>query len=360
MKQIRDVQIDLGNLHVDSHGDIWPQTWADDDAIYTSANDTLGCPPGLYGWDPADFRYGRNLIVAKVWGSPPRHRVLTVNPMEQFLKRAKCHVVNGEELGAWKSCGILFLGGRLYLFVYQSVYHNLLKRFPWWSAHRACIVVSEDYGASWSRWEDSAYFPDRFGGPSFVQFGKSGQHACDSFVYAVSPAEQRWTNNDSYLLGRVPRERIVEPGAWTYYCGVESGEPRWDGDVERAAPIVESRRNLSCAPEVIYHPGLDSYLLAGFSVPRLPDIGDDYKVALEAHGYTRWHLFQAERLWGPWTRVYEGSGTGPADYCPRMPCKWLDQDNCSAIVMAAGNVFDRFGAGERYGIVTARMRWKVL
>jgi hypothetical protein len=354
--RITNVEIDLGSKHVDSHGDIWPLTWADDDALYTSGNDTLGCPPGLYGSDPSDFQRGRNLIIVKVWGEPPNLRVLTVNPMEQFLRRAKYH----GELGAWKSSGILFLDRQLYLAVYHSVYHVTWNRFPWWSANRACIVVSENYGDSWSSFTNSRYFPDRFGSPSFVQFGKNGEHCFDEFVYAVSPAEQRWTNNDSYILGRVQRSRIIDPDAWTYFCGIKSKEPVWYEDVERTVPIIESHRSLSCAPEIIYHPGLKTYLLAAFSVPSLPENSNDYQDALAAHGYTKWHIFQADSLWGPWDRIYEGPGSGPADYCPRIPCKWLDKDNRSAIVLAAGNVFDRFGAGEHYGIVTARMRWKVI
>jgi hypothetical protein len=359
MKRIRNVEIDLGSRHWDSHGDIWPMTWADDDAIYTSGNDTLGCPPGLYGSDPADMRYGRNLLIAKIWGNPPGHRVLTVNPMEQFLWRARHHRVNGKKIGAWKSCGLIFLDGCLYLAVYHSIYHTELKRFPWWTAYMSCIVVSKNYGESWTRWEDSRYFPDRFGSPSFVQFGKSGEHCPDGFVYAVSAAEQRWANDDSYILGRVPRTQILDPGAWTYYSGLGGQEPQWSAEVDRAVTILESRRGLSSTPEVIYHPGLGSYLLATFSVPRLPEDSTDYNDAMMTLGYTTWHLFQAEHLWGPWQRVYEGSGTGPADYCPRLPCKWLGGDNRSAVIVGAGNVFDRFGAGEHYGVVTARMRWEI-
>ena len=58
MSELRNIQITHGRKVPGTHGDIWPVTWADDDAIYSAASDTKGCPEGL-------FEKGRNLAIVR-------------------------------------------------------------------------------------------------------------------------------------------------------------------------------------------------------------------------------------------------------------------------------------------------------
>jgi len=346
--RIGEVEIGPGAKHASTHGDIWPMTWADDDAIYSAANDTEGCPPVLYK------ATGRNIIITKVIGTPPDHAVHTLNPMEQF----GCANEYDGDLGSWKASGILSLDGVLYLAVFHHQYPHKTLKYPWWTANDACIILSKDYGASWTHFKDAGFFGKAFCSPSFIQFGRNGEHCFDEYVYAISPSEERWTNNDRYTLGRVLRDRVPDPTSWSYYTGMRSGCPTW-GTLDKAKPVLESHGALGCAPESVFHAALHSYLLATFSVPGLPQEADDLEAVNRAHGHTTWHVFQSDHPWGPWRRIYEGTGSGGADYCPRLPCKWLGEDCRSAWVVAGGNPWRFLHAGDHYGFVTARMKWEV-
>ena len=346
--KVSKVEIGPGVKLPASHGDIWPLTWADDDALYTAANDSKGYPSGSYGG-----KHGRNIILMKVEGTPPDHKVRMLNPMEQFGARNEYH----DARGSWKSSGILFLDGVLYLAVFHHQYPATTRRYPWWTANDACIVVSRNYGASWSKFEDASFFGKRFCSPSFVQFGRDGEHCPDEFVYAVSPTEERWTNNDRYILGRVSRDEVADPASWTYYTGMASGPATW-GTLHEAMPVLEVTGSLRCAPEIMYHPQLKSYLLATFSAPRLPQESDDLKEVDQGHRFTTWHMFQSEYLWGPWTRIYEGPGAGALDYCPRLPCKWIEKSGDSAWIVTGGNPWGFEHGGDHYGFVTAPIKWE--
>ena len=334
-----------------SDGDIWPLTWAADDALYTAANDTMGCPSGSYGGT-----HGRNIILAKVDGTPPDHTVHMLNPMEQFGSLAE----DDGNLGAWKSSGILFLDDVLYLAVFHHQGPVMTCRYPWWTANDACVIVSSNYGASWSHYEDAHFFGKRFCSPSFVQFGRNGEYCFDEFVYAISPTEERWMNNDRYILGRVPRDKIPDPASWMYYMGMFSGSATW-GTLDEATPVLEVPGSLGCAPEIVYLPQLKSYLLATSCAPNLPQEADDLQDVYRGHGSTTiWHVFQSNHPWGPWTRIYEGAGAGVADYCPRLPSKWIEKDGHSGWIVTGGNPWRFEHGGDHYGFVTAPVTWEVV
>jgi hypothetical protein len=345
------MQVAQGGKIPGTHGDIWPMTWADDDAIYSAASDTKGCPEGL-------FPKGRNVAIVRITGDSDSPTVTTLNPMEQFGE-ALSYEGDGEGKGSWKGSGLVCVDGRLFLAAFHHRYAFELKRFPWYSATDSYLVSSDDHGASWSRFSKAHAFPGPFGNPSFVQFGRNNEDARDDFVYAVSGAEGRWENNDSCILGRVRRDWIMNTESWVFFSGLDGTRPLW-GDIGSAMPIIVSPGKIGCGPETLWHRESESFLLLTSSYPDLSRDLRDYRKAIDAcHTRSNFTIFQSRTLWGPWKIVYEGRGTGATDYLPRMPCRWLAGRSGSAPIVSAGNFESRSNVEDHYGFVRGTITWEI-
>ena len=57
---------------------------------------------------------------------------------------------------------------------------------PLWFAGNAQLAWSKDRGATWE-WSEDWRFGDRFGCPTFLNFGRNYAGARDEFVYLYSP-----------------------------------------------------------------------------------------------------------------------------------------------------------------------------
>jgi hypothetical protein len=349
--ELRNVHVSYGNKVPGTHGDLWPITWADDDEMYAAVSDTLGCPEGLY-------KRGRNVAVARVTGSPGSPSIHILNPMEQFGE-ALSYEGEGEDRGSWKGSGLTCVEGKLYLAAFHHRYAFEMKRYPWYSATNSRLLCSEDHGASWTHFSEFPAFPSPFGNPSFVQFGKNNEQADDEYVYAVSAAEGRWENNDSVILGRARRDRILSTGSWTYFAGVDSGVPAW-GEIGAAARIVKADGRIGSGPEVVWHPESDSFLMATSSYPDLTAGLRSFEDSITAcHTRSEFTILQASVLWGPWRVVYQGPGTGTVDYVPRLPCKWLGGKKGQAVIVSAGNFERRNRLEDHYGFVVGKLEWEL-
>ncbi len=73
-----------------------------------------------------------------------------------------------------------------------------------------------------------------FGGLSFLQYGKNNEEAVDDYVYAVSG--DQWDNGRQLLLGRTPKDRIMDRGAWEFAQLDENGDPIWKKELAEATP----------------------------------------------------------------------------------------------------------------------------
>jgi len=351
MKELRNTHVAPGRKIPRTHGDIWPMTWADDDAIYSAASDTKGCPEGM-------FQKGRNVAIVKITGEADSRTITTLNPMEQFGE-ALSYEGDGEGKGSWKGSGLICVDGKLVLAAFHHRYAFELKRYPWYSATDSRLICSEDHGASWSRFSEGKAFKGPFGNPSFVQFGKNNENARDEFVYAVSGAEGRWENNDSCILGRVRRDRIMNTEAWSFFSGLDGAKPLW-GDIGEAKATLVASGKIGCGPEILWHEESESFLLLTSSYPDLSPNLKGYKEAIDAcHTRSIFTIFQGHTLWGPWKVVYEGSGTGATDYLPRMPCKWLSGRRGSAPIVSAGNFESRPNVEDHYGFVVGTVSWEI-
>ena len=295
-------------------GDTYPITWAEDDKLYASSG------------DPQWGESGDGLDLECFDGTPDNYTIYKASHMNDYTGIGG----NGP-----KPTGLICVDGVLYL-----AFQNLLrmKRAPHSSVSQhgsdAHIVCTPNKG--WLYWMPSLpnikqpMFPGyKFGGPAFVQHGKNNQDARDNFVYAIS--SDQWDNGSNLRLGRVPKDKIVDTWpAWEWVGAFErDGTPAWTPILDDAIPVLSIHRWLGC-PEMVYLPKFDRYLLLTWRLHKdfSPLDGTDLLV------------FESPNPWGPFSFVYfeeywEGKEFNP--YCPRVPMKWMSEDNLSGHLLFSGS-----------------------
>jgi len=317
---ITDVFADLHRIHKwnDSNGDTWDPFWADDDTLYS-----FNCDGRGFGTKP------RNLAFHQLTGDHP-HRLVgrLVNSMDAYGAANK-----KEADGAtWKAMGQECIDSVFYAFVSRHTYGNeskdpLLRQ----TAVNASLIKSTDRGKTWTRSAEENYrkpmWPGgRFGGPFFVHYGKNGGSVdhddARKYVYALSP-NGFWNGGDDYVLGRVARQKLPELDAsdWTYYEGGDGGEDaNWTGQSEKAAPILSMKAQCGTTP-ACFIPALRRYLMVVWYIP----------VTLKKWFEPReilYDFYQAEHVWGPWTKVSSLSDrflVGGHMYGPSLCAKFQEQ-----------------------------------
>lgn len=280
--------VTLGALDSDN----WPITWGDDDALYTSYGDGFGFEPRTREWLSQGF--------AKVLGSG--------SSFDGYNIRSE----SGERFGGGaqgpKASGMLMVDGMLYMLV-RNVANS---RIAW----------SEDYGETWT-W--GFVFDSSFGIPTFLNFGPNYSGARDEYVYVYSSdGPSAYEPYDGLVLARAHHDSLRLPSAYEYFVRTdEAGEPLWSRDVS-ARGLVFEYQNHSHRSEVVYHPGLDRYVLA---------LGYNF--------YGGWGLFDAPTPWGPWTTMFHTQYWGVGEtQSYRLPTKWIDPEDNSMYVVFSGRVFN--------------------
>jgi len=293
-------------------GDTYPITWGDDDELYTSSGDPSGD-------DKVD-----GLAFERFSGMPPDYKIARLNTMPEY-----------RGFGGWgeKPSGMICVNGTLYL-AFQNMLKGQIPPQSLRSQHGsdAHIVYSFCKGWMWSptRTNISApMFPGyKFGGPSFVQHGKNNDTAKDNFVYAVS--SDQWDNGSNLRLGRVPQDEIIRPESWRWVGAWNiDGSPAWTHKLEDSIPILSLHRWMGL-PEMVYLPKFDRYLFLTWRLHEdfSPTAGTDLLI------------LDAPNPWGPFSLVHfeeywETQHVNP--YCPRIPLKWLSEDNATGWVLFSGS-----------------------
>lgn len=293
-------------------GDTYPMTWADDGEIYTSAGDPL--------WGETQD----GLDIEKFSGGPTDYTISKVNHMNDYL---------GWGGDGSKPCGMICVEGILYL-AFQNMLGYHKPPFSLLSQHGsdAHIVYSADKGVDWKpgfKNIEAPMFPGhKFGGPSFVNFGKNNANARDNYVYAVS--SDQWDNGSNLRLGRVPADSIMRRGAWEFLCAYSpSGEPAWSFSIDESIPVLSLHRYLGL-PEMVYLAGTKRYLLLTWRLHK-DFSGNDGTDLL---------IFESPEPWGPFSLVHEEDywqGREFTPYCPRLPLKWLNDDGISGWLQFSGS-----------------------
>jgi len=318
----------LGYGDPDIKGDTYPMTWADDGEICTSAGDPL--------WGESTS----GLDVERFVGGPTDYKIQKVSHMNDYL---------GWGGDGPKPSGMISVGGVLYL-----AFQNMLRlRKPPFSLHSqhgsdAQVVYSANKGAHWVPAFgniSSPMFPGhKFGGPSFINFGRDNANARDSFVYAIS--SDQWDNGSNLRLGRVPADSIIRKEAWEWVCSFSpSREPAWSHDLQESIPVLCLHRWLGL-PEMVYLAGIRRYLLLTWHLHKdfSPDDGTDLII------------LEAPEPWGPFSLVHfeeywQGREFNP--YCPRLPLKWIDADGVSGWLQFSGSWSP---AGQKAGYYRSNVR----
>jgi Domain of unknown function (DUF4185) len=300
----------------EKRGDTFPVTWAADDRLYTSAGDPV--------WPDKDS----GLDCECIEGDAPNFRVSRPNRMESYR--------GSGGLGP-KPSGLISVGGVLYL-AFQNATgkgdshrENADVLANYGHGYDAQIVASSDFGRSWSpllTQIEKPMFPGRiFGAPAFVNFGKDNAGARDSYVYAISG--EGWDNGIHCRLGRVPRDRILQQGAWEWVTAVDSGGRVWSHKMEAAIPVLTHPGYLGMV-DMVYLSGAKRYLLLAWrnKVKADPDSGSELMI------------YDAPEPWGPFTFVYhedpwESVQLNP--YNPRLPLKWFDHTRQEGWLLFSGS-----------------------
>ena len=342
------------------HNDTHPMTWAADDELYLSAGDpNFIFENGRYRhipWKEAHQRpdvypHMGGLDIEKLTGYGYDFGIEQVNTMPGLM---------GPGGTGPKPSGMISVNGSLYLAA-----QNLLGRKP--APHKeksqhgsdATILRSDDFGKSWypdiqplltemeaadydrpnMRWRTSPeertgwkgwrpMFPGwKFGGPSFVQFGRDNADAVDDYVYAISG--DQWDNGSELRVGRVPQDQILDVEAWQWAEVGSGSSVTWTGNLEGSKPVLTLNGHLGL-PEMVYLPRLGRYLLLTWGLHKDFDVeaGSELTVLESEHPWGPFRLVHYEEIW---------DSVEICPYCPRVPMKWFDADALSGWLIHSGS-----------------------
>ncbi|WP_211215508.1 DUF4185 domain-containing protein [Agromyces subbeticus] len=303
-----------------SDGDLWPNCWADDDAIYAANGDGSG-----FGDEFSD------IVVNRIDGG-----------LDDLIGEA---LAVGDAVGqVWsgegftrKPTGMACVGGDLYLAV-----QDLRADFN--EAPAATIAVSHDKGRTWE-WDRSApMFDDHvFTTIMFADFGKDAEHAPEGYLYAYG-LDGNWRDSfdDSVpdpvdlWLARVPQDAVQDRSAWEFFAGLDGDEPRWSDDLAERVAVLHDERLQHPSNADAHAGGGQTVGAANLSV--LSQGGVTFNEPLGLYLYTSWteltFEFSASKApWGPfelflsrdfgrypWTDVEMGG------YGTTIPSKFISDD----------------------------------
>ncbi len=252
-----------------SEGDLWLNTWADDDALYSGWGDGRGV---------AAHPDWTDCGVARFTGEPPD----LVAEERCFAAPTAAPPVND------KPSSLLFLDGRL-----VGAFHS-----PLGNAWIGYLAVSLDHGATWTRlgfydegkivpvgaspWTRDVRSPFRC--LFFVNMGRDFALSTDGYVYALGIGTE-WAWPGGVYLARVARADVLSYGAYRYFAGLENGVPRWSAE-QTDSVAVPGLATLDQG-SAMFHPGINRYLFL-----------------------TSTRLYDAPEPWGPWTLAAVWTGPG--------------------------------------------------
>jgi len=279
------------HIRLASGSDNWPVTWADDDHQYTVWGDGGG-----FGGTNSVGR--SSLGVARIEG--PWHDPDPVNIWGGY-KGEHSH----NQIG--KSYGIICINSTLYMCV------GMLENRP--DPFREIkIARSDDHGASWTFTDWSFTRAEGVMMPTICNFGRDYQGARDDFVYFYLLRFQSDEGPDDYEdkvswlncqkpgiidLARVPKDRVMDRSAYTFFAGMNNQIAVWSGDISQRIPVFENQAGVGWCMSAIYNAGLDCYLIVTeHTETHRGNIG----------------IFEAPDPWGPWSTVLYEQGWGDGHF----------------------------------------------
>jgi hypothetical protein len=284
-------------------GDNWPIVEGEDGALYTAYGDGRGfgnrVPPLSLGF-------------AKMAGEFPHYQGLDIP--------SNLDAPMGGGPKGIKASGLLLVDGTMYLFVRNLVFAGDFtnSRLAW----------SRDSMKTWT-WADW-HFPDTFGCPEFVQFGRDYRGARDRYVYVVSQDNDNpYRYSPDVVLARVPKGRVADRGQWEFFAGMDpAGQPLWTAEIHARKPAFTDPKGVQRIA-ITYHRALKRYLLT--TSHKL-----DPKAEVTHTGALG--VFDAPEPWGPWTTVYYDDYWSGKDrtYHHKFPTKWMSADGQTLWLLYSG------------------------
>jgi hypothetical protein len=293
--------------------DIWPCTWALDDALYCAWGDgggfqgTDGIGRVSLGFarvtgspredEPSSF-HGRNL-----WGAPPY---------------ADHRATFGGKVGSLIAVdGVIYGAGSLW------TRENAKDPVDTWEAGTLDrLIWSQDFGKSW---QIAPWTPAEDLG-SFLQFGRDRENAPGEYVYDYfgrpnDPTHVYLKRIAASELEHVP-ERRPHPQYLAYISG-SGDDVSWSPRALDARPVFTDPEN-AVGAVVVYDARLARYLLT---------VGHDRSGRPRDMAPGELGVFEAPHPWGPWSTVYYGDDWGRfsasthGDYLGlTFPAKWISAD----------------------------------
>ncbi|NNG36844.1 DUF4185 domain-containing protein [Nakamurella aerolata] len=307
-----------------SEGDLWPNCWAADDAVYAAWGDGAGFAPANTFVDVGTARITGD--VNNLSGS----NTATADGVSQVWTKGGF---------TRKPTGMTCVGNTLYLAV-----QDLAINFD--QAPAATIVKSTDGGKTWTWDKRAPMFPDHvFTTIWFADYGKGGGDASspdegDKYVYAYG-LDGNWRESpppfntvpdpQDVFLARVPKDKVQQRLAWQFFSGyrADGTTPTWSKRIsDKKSVLRDTRRDYP-----LTFNGGDG---EGLSV--ISQGGVVYNKALGKYIYTSWsefnyHFYESDTPWGPWSRMADQNFTSFDDravqyggYGTTFPSKFISAD----------------------------------
>lgn len=335
-------------LRLGGNGDNWHLTWGADDTQVTALCDGAG-------WRE-DRETFHNARLWRVVGGPhdarfedvPGYPALTDDWTAPPPPRARYY-----------GFGTLAVDGQLYQ--YLSTFNTPMMTGPDTFADDlrfvgAKLIHSPDGGATWRdqdgttpvRWpaydersRDTMVFfeedQDAFSLLSIVQMGRDYRANADGHVYVYAPNGSTDGTMNELVLFRVPKDRILDRGAYRYYAGAGSnGEAVWAAGIDDRAVVHTFPRGwvntdihpYAWHPSITYNEPLGLYLMANWGMGTTPE-------GLWFGRPSYLGIYTSPTAWGPWTQIHEETAWTPGGdaaarcYQPQIAPKWISPDGTS-------------------------------
>jgi hypothetical protein len=306
---IRSIQFDwTSHVRLASGSDNWPVTWAGDGNQYTVWGDGGG-----FGGTNSIGR--SSLGVARIAGD--WHDFKPANVWGGY-KPEHAHDVTG------KSYGIVCIDNVLYMWV--GMFETKSDPF-----REVKLAYSTDLGATWKFCPWAFTREEGVMMPTVCNYGKNYEGATDEYLYTYLIRFRSYEGPDDYPdkvdwlncqkpgtidLARVPKGKLLDRQAYTFFSGTDGGMPVWTSDIDKRQPVFEDTAGVGWCMNVSYNAGLKRYLLTTeHTETHRGNIG----------------IFDAPTPWGPWTTVcYQqnwGEGHFPLNtFFWNFSNKWLSGD----------------------------------
>ena len=313
-------------------GDLWANTWADDDRLYMSWGDGTGLPacaptydfqtPGAW----ADWPNAQQVVLGCFDVSNPCPEDKPCVMQELFCGVFECFgecfplcpwtdagllamsgtvpefddcqgpdgciiqrhlpvpsVAPVDELGNHikddKTSSLLFIDGRLYMAGHVKAGNPEL----------GYIAYSDDHGKNWTQVDGSPWGPgSHFRDMVFINMGKAHELALDDYIYALGTGEELSPEASMQVrLTRVHRTEITKYEKYEYLSGLDSNQqPVWSPSQDDAAPLDGLETHVQGS--ALFHPGIGRFL---------------YLTGVVSFASKEGGLYEAPTPWGRWTKV---------------------------------------------------------